>query len=135
MEDSRFDQLTRSLAHSTNRRDFMRRLLGIGVATGGAVLLNANQAEAARRGYSGPPPPQPDPCRPAGTYCVANVQCCTSFCGPNAGPGGTCDICDATICGDFSCVDTKWDPRNCGACNNACPAGDTCNQGQCQPAM
>ena len=132
MEDRRFDQLTRSLAHSTNRRDLMRRLLGVGIAAGGAVALNADQAGAARRGYSGPPPPQPEPCRAAGTFCAANAQCCTNFCAPNSGPGGTCDICDATICGDFACVDTKWDPRNCGACGNECNFAASCNNGVCQ---
>jgi Stigma-specific protein, Stig1/Putative metal-binding motif len=29
------------------------------------------------------------------------------------------------------CVDTKVDPSNCGACDNACPAGQACDNGSC----
>jgi hypothetical protein len=137
MDDRRFDQMTRSLVGATNRRDFMRRLLGVAGASGVAVVLGGRGAEAARRGYSGPstPPTLPGPCRDLGTYCVANAQCCDGFCVPNIGPGGTCGICDATICGDFSCVDLKWDPRNCGSCGHECGSGATCNEGVCQGSV
>ena len=134
MDDRRFDQMTRSLVGATNRRDFLRRLLGIAGAGGIAVTLSARGADAARRGYSGPslPPTLPGPCRDLGTFCVANAQCCDGFCVPNIGAGGTCGICDATICGDFSCVDLKWDPQNCGSCGHQCSSGQTCNEGVCQ---
>lgn len=132
MDDRRFDHMTRSLANASNRRDFVRRLLGVAGVTGGLVALSAHGADAARRGFSGPSQPQPAPCRPAGTFCVANAQCCTNFCGDNTGPGGTCDICDLTICGDFVCTDPKWDPANCGACGNECRQGATCTNGVCQ---
>lgn len=36
-----------------------------------------------------------------------------------------------TLCGT-SCVDTDLDPRHCGACDNACAAGDLCTAGQCE---
>ncbi|MCS6915703.1 MAG: hypothetical protein RMK29_10055 [Myxococcales bacterium] len=29
------------------------------------------------------------------------------------------------------CVNVKSDPRHCGACNNACPAGTVCHRGAC----
>jgi hypothetical protein len=125
MDDCRFDQLTRSIANATNRREFLRRLLGVGGAAVGALALRSRQTEAARRGFSGP-------CRPAGTFCAANAQCCTNFCMANLGPGGTCAICDARICGDFVCADLQWDPRNCGSCGNVCGAGTTCNMGTCR---
>jgi len=35
-----------------------------------------------------------------------------------------------TACGD-SCVVVSRDPKNCGTCGNACPAGQVCTQGQC----
>lgn len=137
MDDRRFDQMTRVFGGATSRRDFVRRLLEVAGAGGVAVALSGRGVEAARRGFSGPPIPtaQPEPCRAEGTYCVANVQCCTNFCVPNVGPGGTCGICDATICGDFSCVDLKWDPQNCGSCGHVCGSGTTCNAGVCQSAV
>lgn len=30
-----------------------------------------------------------------------------------------------------TCTDTSSDPLNCGMCNNACPAGQTCVNGAC----
>jgi hypothetical protein len=33
-------------------------------------------------------------------------------------------------CGD-RCIDVRSDPANCGACNNACPAGQACANGVC----
>jgi len=38
-----------------------------------------------------------------------------------------------TLCGD-ACVDLALDPRNCGACGNACPAGQVCADGACSTA-
>lgn len=137
MDDRRFDRMTRTLAGETNRRDLLRRVLGVAGAGGIAVALSARGTDAARRGYSGPsiPRTQPEPCRDLGAYCVANAQCCQGFCVSNAGAGGTCGICDATICGDYSCVDLKWDPRNCGSCGFVCGAGLTCDMGVCKSEM
>jgi hypothetical protein len=38
---------------------------------------------------------------------------------------------DATVCG-ATCVSTKSDNLNCGACGNACAAGTVCSNGSCQ---
>lgn len=35
-------------------------------------------------------------------------------------------------CGETGCVDTQQDGRHCGACGNTCPAGASCNAGQCE---
>jgi len=44
------------------------------------------------------------------------------------GGGGGCGAlaeCSGT------CVDTRYDPGNCGGCGNACAAGEVCNDGTC----
>ena len=34
-------------------------------------------------------------------------------------------------CGDAGCVDTRFDPKNCGGCGVACATGEVCNGGTC----
>ncbi len=67
------------------------------------------------------------PCR-ATTCAVTRTDCPASFCPP---PPPTCAA-GQTLCGN-TCSDLGWDPGNCGACGNACPAGGTCELGQCYP--
>ena len=43
---------------------------------------------------------------------------------PSPCPSGTC------LC-DLACVDIQTDPANCGACNNKCTGGKTCQSGVC----
>jgi hypothetical protein len=35
------------------------------------------------------------------------------------------------VCGD-ACVDLQTDPDNCGGCRHKCPAGTTCQNGDCR---
>jgi hypothetical protein len=51
---------------------------------------------------------------------------------PEAGADAALDSPDATQ--ETSCGNTDSDPRNCGACNHDCLAGD-CAGGECQPAL
>lgn len=36
----------------------------------------------------------------------------------------------ATRCGD-ACVDTRYDPNHCGACDTRCGTGLFCSEGRC----
>ena len=56
MDDRRFDELARRLGGS--RRRFLKQVVGLGGAAAVGSLV-AVDAEAARRGYSGPPFPAP----------------------------------------------------------------------------
>ncbi|HEY5955412.1 MAG TPA: kelch repeat-containing protein, partial [Polyangiaceae bacterium] len=40
------------------------------------------------------------------------------------------ESCSGDCCLDI-CVDTQFDPANCGACGHACPTGRTCSDGTC----
>jgi hypothetical protein len=47
---------------------------------------------------------------------------------------GSCAGCSGTVCGG-ACTDTKTDLANCGACGNACGAGQSCTGGVCAGAI
>jgi hypothetical protein len=82
-----------------------------------------------------------------GSACVLNTdpnncgtKCATNCQGPTVGSGAaTCDgnvcaiACDAgqSLCGATECVDEQVDSANCGSCNQACGAGQTCSGGDC----
>ena len=57
---------------------------------------------------------------------VAAVRCNSSYDCPDLG--------GLTLCCHGKCVNTDFDPRNCGACGNHCPAGkySACIYGSCQ---
>lgn len=130
MDNRRFDQMTRSIASATNRRAFIRRLLGMAGVAAGVAAVQVRETEAARRGFSGPSFLRPDTCRPEGASCAANAECCTSFCSAY----GTCATCDYTICGDFVCVNLQFNPYHCGSCGNECVGfGETCLGAVCIP--
>jgi hypothetical protein len=107
MDDRQFDSVVKSLGAASSRRSLLKGLLGFGgmAATG---MIVRDQAQAARRGYSGPSipsgpspletpaPTQPPaatatatPTVPSGQLCIAvgdpctvqqTAECCTNAC-------------------------------------------------------
>ncbi|MCB9593694.1 MAG: hypothetical protein H6719_13255 [Sandaracinaceae bacterium] len=87
----------------------MRRQLGL-------VGLTAILAAVAFAGCDGDSPSGTDGGVPPGT---------------DGGGGGMCTG-GTTECGG-SCVDTRFDPSNCGGCGTTCGTGETCLSGTCTP--
>ncbi|MBK8996274.1 MAG: choice-of-anchor L domain-containing protein [Myxococcales bacterium] len=50
--------------------------------------------------------------------------------GGSGGTGGGTQCPGATLC-DGQCVQTDYDPNNCGACGTKCATGELCSAGQC----
>jgi hypothetical protein len=111
MDGRRFDEMTRSLAASANRRRVLKGMLGLGsVALAGSRL----DARAARRGFAGPGRSTPTPpsvvCPAYPTTCWRGEQPFDYGCRPscwNAG-FGVCGVCQDLL----------------DACCNGQPSGD-----------
>ena len=114
MEDRRFDELTRTLAALTNRRQVLRRLAG---ATGGGFLalvgIGVGEARHRRCGL--------------GRRCRRDEQCASGFCDEDT---RTCACPTGTTACHGACVDLTSDPDNCGACDRLCESG-ACQNGEC----
>lgn len=112
MDDRRFDTFTRTLADVTSRRILFKSMLA---AVGSAALSSVRPGGVAA-------------CSPVGTACTKRTaaDCCSGFC-----VNGVCGCPKGTVDCGGACVDTRSDARNCGACGQACPAGQTCQNGAC----
>jgi hypothetical protein len=83
----------------------------------------------------------PKNCGGCGVQCPAGQSCEAGVCsGTPASCSGAhayqfCDVADASLskicCPAIGCTDLATDTSNCGACNFACPSGDTCVAGVC----
>jgi hypothetical protein len=117
MEGRRFDDLTRRLTDTLNRRRVVASLLGVA----GAAALGSG-AEARVR------------CRAYDASCTRSAQCCTAYCETSrqaarrrrnrcsCPPGlGWCD----GVCVDLT---TK---QNCGTCGEICTGQEICLSGAC----
>ena len=127
MEETRFDELTRTLGQRPSRRGVLTA-----VAAGVAMLVGVGQTAEARRrrvrkqarGNKGP-----DACavRCADQPKARGAQCRQICRSCEAGPAGTCLNYET---GAFTCSDT--DPRNCGSCGHICPdSTPVCADGAC----
>jgi hypothetical protein len=146
MDDRRFDSLVRQLASGATRRRMLKGLLGLGVtaAVGNAVV---EDADAARRGYSGPqlPSPPTGPCTPscpahycgddgcgnqcpceAGWSCISSNGTCGRQCSSKADcPASSCG--PSTFCYQGICYDPGHIAGSCVSSNEECPAGFVCS--------
>jgi hypothetical protein len=122
MDDSRFDDVIRTLAQHPSRRGLLAGLMA-GVA---ALAGLAPRAEARVHRQQGP-----DPCvvrcvdepRARGANCRLVCRSCPT------GPAGTC-FDDQTK--GFYCADLDTDENNCGTCGTVCnPTTQTCLAGTC----
>lgn len=136
MDNRRFDSFVKRLAAAKNRRSFLGGLLGLsGAAMVGAALEHG--ANAARRGYSGPPsptvpaPPPPPPTAVPPVASTTTVGCASgsTACGSACCPDATSMCCDGTCCygwcyGEELCCET---PRQyCAENNTCCATGEIC---------
>jgi hypothetical protein len=85
VDDRRFDSLVRSLAVGGSRRQVLKAVLGLGAGATVGALAMVDEADAARRGFSGP---RIFPCVP---------QCDGSSCGDD-GCGGRCSCATGCDC-------------------------------------
>ena len=121
VDQQAFHRLTTVIATATSRRAAMRA--AVAILVGGAGLAATTDAGAAT-------------CRRGRQTCSRNAQCCSGTCQTGRGIPTrdrnrcTCEA-GTRLCGT-TCVDTDTDKRHCGACGNACNAGDTCIDGDCR---
>jgi hypothetical protein len=95
MDDQRFDGIAKLIGRAGSRRSVLKALVGLG----GLAVVHRD-AEAARRGYSGPPVPEPP--KPPDENCpgfACNDVCCERPCDSwgNCCPAGNI-VCDGECC-------------------------------------
>lgn len=114
MDETRFDELAKRMAH----RGLSRRRLVAGVAGGSlgglAALLGRQETDAFL-------------CREPGVLCAKDAHCCSGTC---VDDHCACPDAEQTVCGR-TCVDLQTDAQNCGRCGQACASTEICQGGHC----
>jgi hypothetical protein len=134
MNDPQFDELTKTLATLTSRRQALKTL---GATVVGAVLGLSGIGTVFAR------------CRSAGKKCKKSAQCCKhgvciggKCCSRSHACLSTCCASGATCCKGTCCAGTCTDcgsgqtcllsdPNSCGSCGKVCPANQACFGGLC----
>ena len=122
MDDRRFDSVTRAMANGASRRSVIKALLGLGALAGAGSVLH--EADAARRGFAGPPILKPTPTPPI------------SDCDGLSCNGDCCDPDETICCNGFCCNGTCHESQCCppgwswcadvGCCDGQCIGGTQC---------
>jgi hypothetical protein len=138
MDKDRFDQLSRTIATTSTRRQLLRGLI-LGATATAIAGISPVTAEAK------PPPPK---CLPAGSGCRMNSKCCTGVCcggvccvagqgclnGQCCAPAAACpSFCCPTgqTCCSGNCVTLGINDQNCGGCGITCRSDQICSAGKC----
>ena len=118
MESTRLDLFAKHLAKGSSRRSLLR-------AGAGETCLAPNQAcnfdVECCHGL----------CRLGACRCPNGTRKCGSTCAPADRDCG-CLVAGQRRC-NGTCVDTRTDRQNCGACGNVCLPGKVCSGGKCCP--
>jgi hypothetical protein len=143
-----FDELAQELARGLSRRQALRRLaegftgavlacMGVGRAWGQGIsdcahFCNGVFPAGPERGRCVSDAAQHQGlCYGCGPAALAGHP---DLCGAFGGPRYCCSAALPDCCG-AACVDTQTDSLNCGACGNACAAGEACRAGVCAPRI
>jgi len=138
MEPSQFDELTKSLATPTSRRQALKTLAattfgGLFALRGLGTVFAKKQCPPGLTNCGGKcvdTKNDPNNCGVCGTKCKSGL-CVNGLCCPPGAVkcGNSC--CSFTCCGGKTCVDTKNDINNCGSCGNVCSGRSCCNSSCC----
>ncbi len=137
MEPSQFDELTKSLATPTSRRQAIRRiaagalggLLAIAGIGGTALASKCPPGLTDCGGKCVDTKKDPNNCGTCGTKCQSGL-CVNGLCCPVGAVDCHNSCCSFTCCNNV-CTNTQSDVNNCGSCGHVCPPGDSCVNGTC----
>jgi hypothetical protein len=134
MNETRFDQLTRTFARFRTRRSFLKGCVTLAIAAG---------AREARSTAACTPPGPLNYCN-VDSECCGHAQCALGICQCESGYkqcgslcvpiSQNCSSCPAgwQRCAS-GCINVQNDRFNCGSCGRQCSANQICSAGHCCP--